>query len=371
MRTHRRPAVLALGLSLVAGEAGAAPPVEIVHRDVGCVVAGQHPRLEACFTPATDVGRAQVLFRADEAGPWYSVAMSPAGTCHAALLPKPKEGLGGFHYFIEVIDRSFAAAQRPETAPASAYTPRVVGRAAECDPKMITAAAGQPTGSIVVSVARDAGGKVIQAAAQAAGQPASIAGFSTEGVTIGNTTAPAGGAASAAGTGAAVGGIGITTLAIAGGAVAAAGLVAVAASGGDDGGDGGGAGGPVSLTGRWTGNSAQGNGLTAVQTLSGITCTGRWDLTADLSHSGSSVTGTVTSTARSFTCSVPLPDVVPSLLFGQTGSGPVTGTASGGAITLVGGEVTFTGTYTTSRMELRGTQQVEGATFNYTLVLTR
>src|SRR5687767_6983643 len=51
--------------------------VAISHKDVGCVVAGEYPRFEACFTPAASVGRAQVQFRADETGPWYGVAMTP------------------------------------------------------------------------------------------------------------------------------------------------------------------------------------------------------------------------------------------------------------------------------------------------------
>ncbi|PYQ42518.1 MAG: hypothetical protein DMF77_12620 [Acidobacteria bacterium] len=35
----------------------------IAHKDVGCVVAGEFPKLEACFTPAESVGKAQIQFR--------------------------------------------------------------------------------------------------------------------------------------------------------------------------------------------------------------------------------------------------------------------------------------------------------------------
>jgi hypothetical protein len=83
------------------------------------VVAGEFPKLEACFTPAESVGKAQVQFRADEKGPWYYVDMKESGGCRSAVLPKPKKDIGTFHYFIEVVDRSFTAVQKPEAAPAS------------------------------------------------------------------------------------------------------------------------------------------------------------------------------------------------------------------------------------------------------------
>jgi hypothetical protein len=361
--------VVLVPLALAATASAAdAPTVAIRHRDVGCVVAGQFPRLEACFTPAENVGRAQVEFRADEKGPWYAVTMTPSGACHTALLPKPMKGTASFRYFIGVVEKGFAIVHQPANAPGGSYGPVVVDRAAACGSKALVATS-QPTGSVVVSVARDAGGKVLQAAAQTAGQPASIAGFSGEGVTFANPPAtpgaPPAGAAAAAG-----GGIGLTTLAIAGGAVAAGGLVAVAASGGGDEDT------PetpreATVSGRWTGTAANGTGLSLVETLGGITCTGRWDLTADLTQTGTTVGGNVSSVSRSFTCSIPIDDIVQPVFIGQTGGAPVTGTASAGAMTLRAGDLTFTGTYSASRIELRATQQVEGITLNYTMILTK
>ena len=108
-----------------AGGAPGAPPAAraagpvIAHDAVGCVVAERHPELQACFTPAEAVARAQVQFRADEKGPWYYVDMKGEGACRSAMLPKPKRDVGRFHYFIEIIDRTFTSQQSPPAAPAS------------------------------------------------------------------------------------------------------------------------------------------------------------------------------------------------------------------------------------------------------------
>ena len=203
----------------------------IVHKDVGCVVAGEFPKLEACFTPAESVGRAQVQFRADEKGPWYYVNMKEEGGCRSALLPKPKKDIATFHYFIEVVDRSFTAVQQPASAPSESYAPRVVANRRDCGQGMMMATS-TPTGSVIMGVARDAGGKVLQAAiANSAEATASISGFSAEGVSMASTGAAPGGSA---GSGSSAGGLGTKTLVIAGGVVGAGALVAVAAGGGGE-----------------------------------------------------------------------------------------------------------------------------------------
>ena len=133
-------------------------------------------------------------------------------------------------------------------------------------------AKSQKTASVLLGVARDSGGKVLQAAAartvEAGG---SIAGFSTDGVTmVGSGSAPSTG--SAGSTAAKAGGLGGKTLAIVGG-VAAVGVVAAVAAGGGGGGStsSGGSGGTsgsggsgrtspgaASLTGHWVGNAGSG-----------------------------------------------------------------------------------------------------------------
>ena len=211
-----------------------------MHKDVGCVVAGEFPKLEACFTPAESVGKAQVQFRADEKGPWYYVNMKEEGGCRSALLPKPKKDIATFHYFIEVVDRSFAAVQQPASAPSESYAPRVVANRRDCGQGMMMATS-TPTGSVVMGVARDAGGRVLQAAvANSAEATASISGFSADGVSMASTgAAPGGSAGSGSSSTAQSGGLGTKTLVIAGGVVGAGALVAVAAGGGGESGSSG------------------------------------------------------------------------------------------------------------------------------------
>jgi len=357
----------------------------IVHQDVGCVVAGEFPKLEACFTPPESVGKAQVQFRADEKGPWYYVDMKEEGGCRSALLPKPKKDIGTFHYFIEVVDRSFTAVQKPEAAPSQSYAPRVVANRRDCGQGMMMAT-GTPTGSIVMGVARDAGGKVLQAAAaHSAEASASISGFSVDGVSMASTgAAPGSAGASSSSTAQSAGGLSTKTLVIAGGVVGAGALVAVAAGGGGgssgsggasgSGGSGGGGGSTApgggtttnTLTGRWVGNAANGGGLTGVVSLEGVTCTVQWDLTSDFVQSGTAFTGTGTSVGRGASCSIPLPSEINAVIAGQTGSGSLSGTASGGSLSFRVGELTFTGTYTSTRLDATAPLVVEGLTINYT-----
>ena len=112
---------------------GGASGISIAHDSVGCVVAGRHPRFEACLTPAEAVGRAQVQFRASN-GPWYYVNMKPDGACYSALLPKPKKETPSFHYYLSVVDRSFSAVQKPDSAPGESFSTRLVASEGDCDP---------------------------------------------------------------------------------------------------------------------------------------------------------------------------------------------------------------------------------------------
>jgi hypothetical protein len=356
----------------------------IAHKDVGCVVAGEFPKLEACFTPAESVGKAQVQFRADEKGPWYYVNMTEEGGCRSALLPKPKKDIATFHYFIEVVDRAFTAVQQPASAPSQSYAPRVVANRRDCGQGMMMATS-TPTGSVIMGVARDAGGRVLQAAAaNSAEATASISGFSADGVTMASTgAAPGSAGAGSSSTAQSAGHLGTKTLVIAGGVLGAGALVAVAAGGGGGGsgstgssGSGGSGGGGATapgggtttntLTGRWVGNAANGDGLTGVVSLEGVTCTVLWDLTTDLVQSGTALTGTGTSVGRGASCSIPLPPEINAIINGQTGSGSLSGTASNGSLSFRVGELVFTGTYTSTRLDATAPLVVEGLTINYT-----
>ncbi len=368
-------AALLTSVSLAGGGAFAGPagvtaapaaPLTIAHKDVACVVAGRYPRLEACFAPADAVARARVDFRADEKGLWYAVDMTRDGPCYSALLPKPTEAIGRFQYFVEAIDRSFVTAMSPGQAPGSSYAPRVVRRQGDCGPGGMVATS-QPTGSVVVSVARDAAGKVVQATAQAAGTPASISGFSMDGVTVPGTGASAGSGPSTGAGGVAGTGIGVTALAIGGGVVAAGAVVAVAASGGGNGAS------PstpdAGLTGRWTGTSANGGGLTEVVSVEGASCTWVWDLTLDLVQSGTSLGGTIAAAGpRTFSCSFDLPSLPP----GSGGTASLSGTVSGSAVTFQAVDITFTGTRSGNRLSGTATSpSTPGGTITWTWSASR
>jgi len=164
--------------------------------------------------------------------------------------------------------------------------------------------------------------------------------------------------------------------------IGAGALVAVAASGGGggsgssgssgSGGSGGGTSAPGggtttnTLTGRWVGNAANGGGLTGVISLEGVNCMVQWDLTTDLVQSGTALTGTGTSVGRGASCSVPLPPEINAIINGQTGSGSLSGSASNGSLSFRVGELAFTGTYTSTRLDATAPLVVEGLTINYT-----
>jgi hypothetical protein len=198
-------------------------------------------------------------------------------------------------------------------------------------------AASNPNASVLVSVARDAGGNVLQAGASAAGAPAAPAGFSTDGVTFaGNGGASGSTAGAAPGAAEAGGGIGTKALVIGGGVVAVGAAVALAgggggedSSGGGSGGGGGGGGSSSSLTGRWVGNAANGGGAKVSFSGSGATCSGTQEMTLELVQSGTSLSGTGSSSWVTFNCNIPVP--IPTDQ--GSSSGPLTGTVSGGSVT--------------------------------------
>ncbi len=361
------------------------PGLAIDHEAVGCIVAEEYPRLEACFAPSESLGRAQIQFRAAETSPWYAVDMKPDGPCYSAWLPKPRKETTSIDYFVLAIDKQFAESERPEKAPGEPYQPRVVRKRAECDQLKALAAWGAKTAPrILVTLARDAGGKVLDAAAaagQAAGAPAGIAGFSSDGVVLGN--APAGsGSGSASAAGAAAGGH-IPVLAVVGGVAAAGGIVAVAAKGGGGGpspsGTTGGGSSPStqSLSGAWVGAAASGGGWSAHVFVTGGDCTYGYDASANLVQSGNTLSGPIATTLRSLTCNpsdlAPLVERLAPNLLGSAGGGTLMGTLSPpGAITVpLGGGVQLTGTYTSTRIRATGHQATADFSGDYVLDLSK
>jgi hypothetical protein len=78
------------------------------------------------------------------------------------------------------------------------------------------------------------------------------------------------------------------------------------------------------------------------------------------------LTGTGTSVGRGANCSIPLPPEINAIINGQTGSGSLSGTASNGSLSFRVGELVFTGTYTSTRLEATAPLVAEGLTINYT-----
>jgi SH3-like domain-containing protein len=376
-----------------AGPAAAAPvsappaalPVEnragvsIEHRAASCLVAEQYAKLEACFAPADSVARAQVHFRGSATSLWYSVDMKPEGACFAALLPKPKRTTKEVQYFVFALDRQFAESRRPDGAPGTPFTPRVVTGKGECQDGTMLGALGRLP-QIVVNVARDASGKLLDAgAAQILGAPAEISGFSAEGVVMGQPGAQSSSTSSTGAGGAAAGaGLGIPIIAVAGGAVAAGALVAVGAGGGggDSNGTPSGPTGPstASLTGTWNGAAAAGNGLIMRVIVPGGSCTFLWDVDASLVQTGNTLGGPSTINRRAITCNPSTPEVqealtplvprIDNFTFAATLAPP-------NGITIPLGAINMTGTYTATTINATATDVMPDGTIEYKLHLSK
>jgi hypothetical protein len=307
--------------------------VAIDHKEVGCVLTEHYPKLDACLTPGTNVGRAQIHFRVAETDPWYAVELKPDGPCYSGFLPKPSRATKQFQYYVDVIDRGFTEVEKPESAPQGAYVVKVVKKEGDCDSnlKRLAYSVAKAAAPIVVSIAKDAAGSVLDAAAaQVLEGHMLLTGFSSQGVVAASTgaapSAAAGSASTSGATGAAAGAAGGIAahmgliLGVAGGVAAAGVVAAVAHSSGSS---------SPTLTGHWVGtgkgNSSDSGGLFAVS------CS--YSLSADLTQSGNTVTGTFSSTGGS--CNSSGSGCVPGVC-GTTpvmpGSGPVSGSVSGGQV---------------------------------------
>jgi hypothetical protein len=102
----------------------------IDHKTVGCIVVGKYPKLNACFTPASQLARARVYFRPEEGPPnWYYVEMQSDAPCHAGVLPKPKKVMAGKNvlYYVNAFNQRFEENRTGDTSV------RVVNSESECE----------------------------------------------------------------------------------------------------------------------------------------------------------------------------------------------------------------------------------------------
>jgi hypothetical protein len=102
---------LAIGLAFLAAPAIVhAQGLTIDHKPVACIVAGQFPKLNACFAPAGDVARGRLYFKATlpKASPHtYWVDFKSESPCFTAILPKPMKSITQMMYYVEVADKKF------------------------------------------------------------------------------------------------------------------------------------------------------------------------------------------------------------------------------------------------------------------------
>src|SRR5205814_7604424 len=138
------------------------------------------------LAPDQDVGRAQIQFRAAGDGPWWAVDLRPEGHCRSALLPKPLATTREFHYFVNVVDRSFGEARQPDAAPDSSHRVRVVAKEGDCDRlRKMALMVGKAAAPIVLTIARNAAGVTLRSAqARAVEGTAPLSGFSSEDVVV-------------------------------------------------------------------------------------------------------------------------------------------------------------------------------------------
>ncbi|MGE0454190.1 MAG: hypothetical protein AB7O37_17245 [Vicinamibacteria bacterium] len=235
-----------------------AQEVSIEHDEVRCVLADRFAVIEARLEPVTAVARARLLFRAAGSADWYYVEMSQAQEVFRGTLPRPLETTRRIDYYIEAVDRSLGQVRTED------YSAAVV-KPGQCAPSLRVAAAAPsariPLGSLTP------------------GAPVLPPGFSAAGVVsiAGGVTATTGGAASSAvaGGGAGAGGLSTSTaaLGIAGAAALAGGIIVASDSD---------AGSTPDVTGHWVGTYT-------FQT--NILCDIDIDLVADLTQSGTSISG--------------------------------------------------------------------------------
>lgn len=105
-----------LVLPLLAPAAGLAQPVTIDHQEVGCIVAGKFPKMNACFAPASAAKRPRVYFRPETTSTWYYVEMTSDAPCFTGVLLRPNKSLVDKKIFYYV-DVAGGDARTPEFGP--------------------------------------------------------------------------------------------------------------------------------------------------------------------------------------------------------------------------------------------------------------
>ena len=105
---------------------------EIGHKAIGCIIAGQYPKMTACFRPLGSVARGRVYFKPEAAPAWYYVEMKSDAPCHAGVLPKPTKKLINTKvlYYVQVVDKGL------RRGPDRRVRPDVVEKESDCKDKL-------------------------------------------------------------------------------------------------------------------------------------------------------------------------------------------------------------------------------------------
>lgn len=120
-----RSGALALASLFPAG--ALAQGIAVEHAEVGCIVAGKYPKMNACFAPVSLVGKARVYFRPETVPTWYYVEMTSDAPCFTGVLLRPSKALIDKKIFYYVDVQGAGTGRTPE------YGPVVVASEEECE----------------------------------------------------------------------------------------------------------------------------------------------------------------------------------------------------------------------------------------------
>jgi hypothetical protein len=138
----KHASILPAGVLAIWSSAARAGTIEIQHDPLACVPLDRYARISARGAPADQVASAELQFRANGGGAWYSIRMTSQAGDWSAVLPRPTASLGGFEY------RLVMASKTLEPAAAGPYSVRVSGGADAC----VVPAESSLSSSIVVGV---------------------------------------------------------------------------------------------------------------------------------------------------------------------------------------------------------------------------
>ena len=105
-----RAAVVLMALSPAAAYAAG---IDIRHEPLDCVPSDQYIRIAAQGSPPDQVKSAELQFRVDSGGAWYSTPMTEKDAEWSATLPRPSRSLGRFEYRVRMTSADPVTTETP------------------------------------------------------------------------------------------------------------------------------------------------------------------------------------------------------------------------------------------------------------------